>query len=99
MKLADITPCHKKDDTTDKSNYRPISILPTVSKLFERIMYEQAANHMNSFFSPYLCGFRSGYGTQYSLIRMLERCETALNNNSWGQGRIEKKYQSGQNRT
>ena len=36
LKLADITPIHKKDDTTNKENYRPVSILPPVSKLFER---------------------------------------------------------------
>ena len=80
LKLADLTPVHKKDDSTDKSNYRPISILPTVSKIFERLMYNQAANYMNSYFSPYLCGFRSGYGTQYSLIRMLANWEDALDN-------------------
>ena len=64
LKLADIIPVHKKYDSTDKSNYRPISILPTVSKLFERLMYDQAAYYMNCYFSPYLCGFSSGYGTQ-----------------------------------
>ena len=36
LKLADIIPVHKKDSATDKANYRPISLLPTVSKLFER---------------------------------------------------------------
>ena len=41
LKLANITPTHKKDDITDKNNYRPISILPTVSKLFERIIQIQ----------------------------------------------------------
>ena len=43
-------------------------------------MYDQAANYMNCYFSPYLCGFRSGYGTQYSLIRMLADWEAALDN-------------------
>ena len=37
LKYADITPCFKKDDPTNKENYRPISILPTLSKVFERI--------------------------------------------------------------
>ena len=38
MKLADITPVHKKDDVTIKSNYRPISGLSAGSKIFERII-------------------------------------------------------------
>ena len=41
LKLANITPTHKKDDIIDKNNYRPINILPTVSKLFERIIRNQ----------------------------------------------------------
>ena len=39
MKYADVTPIHKKDDKTDKENYRPISILPNLSKVYERLMH------------------------------------------------------------
>ena len=39
LKMADIT--QKKDETTLKNNYRPVSILPSVSNIFERIMYNQ----------------------------------------------------------
>ena len=35
LNFAEITPAHKKDDTTKKDNYRPISILPSISKVFE----------------------------------------------------------------
>ena len=35
MKYAEVTPIHKKDDKTDKENYRPISILPNLSKVYE----------------------------------------------------------------
>ena len=41
MKYAEVTPIHKKDDKTDKENYRPISILPNLSKVYERLMYNQ----------------------------------------------------------
>ena len=37
-KLADVTPLFKKKDKTFVENYRPVSVLPTVSKIFERIM-------------------------------------------------------------
>ena len=39
--LSDITPVFKKLDPSDKANYRPVSILPLVSKVFEKIMYDQ----------------------------------------------------------
>ena len=38
LKLADISPVHKKGDRSDKTNYRPVSILPTISKVFERLL-------------------------------------------------------------
>ena len=78
LKMADLTPCHKHEETTEKSNYRPLSILPTVSKVFERIMNDQAYKYMNKYLSPYLCGFRKGFSTQYSLIGMLEKWKLAL---------------------
>ena len=41
MKIADITPVHKKDDVTNVKNYRPISVLPSTSKVFERLMQSE----------------------------------------------------------
>ena len=81
LKLADIKPTHKKNDTTNKENYRPVSILPSVSKLFERNMFEQISGYIEKFLSPYLCGFRKGFSTQHSLIVMLEKWRKALDNN------------------
>ena len=78
MKMADITPAHTKDDKTDKRNYRPVSILPSISKIFERIIYEDIFQYMGNKFSPYLCGFRKGYSTQHCLIIMLEKWKKAL---------------------
>ena len=80
LKLADITPTYKKNDTTIKENYRPVSILPSVSKLFERSMFDQISGYIDKFLSPYLCGFRKGYSTQHSLIVMLEKWRKALDN-------------------
>ena len=41
LKIAQVAPIHKKNSTLDKGNYRPVSILPVVSKIFERSMNEQ----------------------------------------------------------
>ena len=35
LKFGGITPVHKKDETTNKENYRPVSVLPLISKIFE----------------------------------------------------------------
>ena len=50
MKLANITPVFKKDDRTDKINYRPISILPNLSKIFEKCIYNQLSIFLTRFF-------------------------------------------------
>ena len=66
-----MTPLYKKNDPEDKTNYRPISVLPTISKVYEKILYKQ----LNSFFKtklcPHLCGFRSKYSTQHALSNLL----------------------------
>ena len=78
LKNADITPVFKKDEKTSKENYRPISTLPTVSKLFERKMYNQIYAYMKNYLSNYLCGFREGFSTEYCLLVMLEKWKRSL---------------------
>ena len=80
MKMAEIAPSHKKDDRTKRDNYRPVSILPSVSKIFEKNMYEDINKFMNDKLSPYLRVFREGYNTQYCLTIMLEKWKKALDN-------------------
>ena len=80
MKLADITPIFKKDDNTNKDNYRPISILSAFSKVFERLLSQQITPFMNNKFSPFLCGFRQGYSTQHALLKFLENWRKYLDN-------------------
>ena len=65
LKLADVTPTYKKDDRTDKTNYRPICILLAISKVFERSIYDHIFEYINKYVSPYLCGLRKGYSTQH----------------------------------
>ena len=69
LKYADITPIFKKDDKTDKTNYRPISILPNLSKIYERFMQNQMYPYLNQIFSKYQCGFRKGYNCNWTRIQ------------------------------
>ena len=72
LKLADVSPVFKKDDDLNKENYRPVSILSHMSKVFERIFYKQIDRFMTSTFSAFLCDFRKNHNSQYSLLKMIE---------------------------
>ena len=78
LKNADITPIFKKNDRVIKENYRPVSILPTFSKIYEKILYAQIYNYFNKIFSKHLCGFRKGHSTQHCLLFMLEILKQSL---------------------
>ena len=73
LKLAYVTPIHKKGMKELKEDYRSVSILPTLSKMFERIMFVQISASFDNVFSKYQCGFRKGYSTQHCNLKMLEK--------------------------
>ena len=73
MKYADVTPIHEKDDKTDKTNYRTISILPNLSKVYERLMYNQISPYFDSVFSKFQCGFPKDFNAQHCLLTMVEK--------------------------
>ena len=73
LKNADITPIFKKLDRNSKSNYRPVSILPTLSKIYEKLLHQQMYEYFEKIFSKYMCGFRRGHSTQHCLLYMLEK--------------------------
>ena len=58
LKLAEVSPLFKSVDALLKKNYRPISILPTVSKVFERVIQKQIYGYISNYLSDFLCGYR-----------------------------------------
>ena len=62
FKLANATPVFKNESTNHKNNYRPISILPLISKVFEKIMNKQLSIYFEEILSKFQCGFRKGFG-------------------------------------
>ena len=68
LKLSNIVPVHKKKDPTDKTNYRPVSILPLLSKVFEKVIYIQLYDYLENFSNQLLCGFRKAHSTQHALF-------------------------------
>ena len=80
LKLADITPIFKSVDSTAKKNYRPISILKSVSKLFEKLIHKQLSPFFENQLSQLLCGYRKGYGTQNALLKLIENWKKVRDN-------------------
>ena len=60
LKLTDITPLHKKGKKDSNKNYRAVSILPTWSKILERILFEKMWIYFDKFLSHQQCGFWKG---------------------------------------
>jgi hypothetical protein len=58
--------------TTEKSDYRPISIVPVLAKAFENVMYEQMVNYVsrNGLISLFQSGFRPGHSTATEIERV-----------------------------
>ena len=74
LKKADISPIFKKDEKFLKTNYRPVSILPTVSKTYERCLYDQMNEYYQPLFSKLQRGFRKGHSAQQRLLVLIEKC-------------------------
>ena len=81
MKLASITPVFKENVRTSKNNYRPVSVLLAISKIFEHIICNQLSAFFEEIFSNFQCGFRKDYSTQHCLFMMLESWKEAANKN------------------
>ena len=73
LKLADVGSIFKKDDPQKSKNYRPVRVLPVISKVFERLLHKQMSFHVEEYLSPYLCGYWTGFSTQQALLSLLER--------------------------
>ena len=83
LKLADVTAVFKKVDLQSIKNCRPVSVLPHVSKVFERIMLKQILEQINKYLSHNFCGYRRGFSTQTSLTMLLEKWKKILDDNGY----------------
>jgi hypothetical protein len=80
LKRAKVCLIHKNNSLLDKGNYRPVSVLPTALKLFERAIHLPVNEHFNHIFNPFLAAFRAGFSCQSTLIRIVEDWKSALDN-------------------
>ena len=73
LKIAKIIPLFKKVDKTLLENYRPISILPAISKIVERIMKFITISRCTNLFYSGQYGFRANHSTQFAALELIDR--------------------------
>ena len=82
LKIAKVIPLHKKNEKDLLDNYIPISLLPSISKVFERIVYNQLYSYLTTngilFKSQY--GFRKLHSTETAAIELTDTLLQNLDN-------------------
>lgn len=82
LKLSVIKPLFKKGDRLDPNNYRPITIIPILSKVYERAMFIRLTNFLDKFkiLHPQQYGFRKGSSTSLACFDLINYITESLNN-------------------
>lgn len=79
-KLGEIVPVHKKDCTLTKTNYRPITILPTLSKVFEKLIHSRLSPYFENIYHKYVFAYRKHHGCDTALLSLTEQFKKELDN-------------------
>lgn len=82
LKIAKVIPIYKKGSRTDPKNYRPISLLPVLSKIFEKILKKRLLVHLrlNNVLNRRQFGYQKGVGTFDAIYTLLDDVITKINN-------------------
>ena len=74
FKISKINPLFKKDDVSVLSNYRLVLLLPTISKIFGRILYNQLHDYFNSnnLLAEQHYGFHTSHSTEYAEVKLVD---------------------------
>ena len=85
LKLAKVVPVFKSGANNEFTNYRPISVLCTLSKIYERLVYNRLINFLlkNDALYKYQFGFRDKHSTELALILLMDKITAAFDNNEF----------------
>ena len=83
LKLAKVISIYKKDDPTQVTNYRPISLLPVLSKVIEKTIAKQLSGYFedNKLFNQNQYGFRPGHSTEHAALELVDKITSQMDNN------------------
>ena len=79
-KLGEISPVYKKDCNLTKSNYRPISILPSLSKVFEMLIHYRVGPYFEDLYHKLVFAYRKRHGCDTALLSLTEQWRKELDN-------------------
>ena len=80
-KHAIVSAVYKKNDSLKKDNYRPVSVLPALSKVIENIICDQLMSFFNDVMSHEISAYRRMYSTNNVMLKCCEEWKLALDNN------------------
>ena len=82
LKISRVKPLFKSDDPLQFNNYRPVSLLPSLSKIFEHVIFDQIMCYLteNSLLSSEQFGFRPGHSTELAALRMVDHIIKQMDN-------------------
>ena len=82
LKIAKVIPLFKKDDKAKTDNYRPISLLSSISKIFEKVVYNQLYRYFtqNKLFYDSQYGFRAKHSTELATVEQVDRILHSIDN-------------------
>ena len=83
MKYTEVSPFYKKEDNMNKKNFRPVSVLTGISKLYESVINDQLLEFFSVKFNDLVSAFRKGYSCQSLLIKCVDNWKVALDNNQY----------------
>ena len=83
LKISKVIPIYKKNDNTIFSNYRPISLLPSISKVFEKIILDQITTYLdsNNLIHKHQYGFRKNHSTEYAALHIVNYLNSEMDRN------------------
>lgn len=80
LKIAKVIPIFKKGDPTSTNNYRPISVLSPIKKVFEKILYSRLNKYIDKskLLYKYRYGFRKNHSTEHALIELVDHIRLSI---------------------
>ena len=81
LKIAKLIPLFKKDEEAKTDNYRPISLLSSISKIFEKVVYNQLYRYStHKMFYGNQCGFRAKHSAELATVELVDRMLHSIDN-------------------
>ena len=78
LKFANIMLVYKKDEATDNQSHRPLCVALSLSKTFEKLIFDQLSQYLDKYLNSLLCGFRKAHSSQHGLFKLLQAWQSRI---------------------